>query len=477
MPKNYGIEFKRGFQPENSVFSTYTPYAWSTLLIEEVDALASYFTVYLPQRYALAIVMLTILSAVVCYNYVVGILLLLTAPLLVLLMILIGWKTQEAQALRFDQLAHLGHQFLDRIKGLSVLETFNQVWPQSLILDQGSQALRKQSMAILKIAFLSSAVLEFFSALSIALAALYLGLSLLEHHGWGYVGGVANLKAALFILIVVPEYFNPLRQFAQAYHSKQAAEAVMRKMTGYQNQYPLPKIVPMHSAAPFTTLTLDKISYTYPRAIVPALQIDHLHISAGKKIAIVGASGSGKTTLLQLLLGALAPDKGKRVWNHTLTPDFHSTLPYMAWAGQDAIWTRGTVGDNLRADTDALPLIYQALAWAGLPSDARFLQKKIGEGGEGLSGGQLQRLALTRAYLKQAPLWLLDEPTAHLDEYHTRALNQRLSELDNTVTLIFTTHKKETALIADRILLLDEGQLVDDDSALRLMNHPFLRGW
>ncbi|CAG1769632.1 partial ATP-binding/permease protein CydD, partial [uncultured bacterium] len=390
--------------------------ALTNITLEQVDAIAPYFSRYLPQQKIISVLPLVMLAVVFSQNWLVGVILLTTAPLIPVFMILVGMGTNAAQAEQFLALSRMSGYFLDRLQGLATLKLFGQADAELNNIQTVAQQFREHTMRVLRLAFLSSAVLEFFSALSVALVAVYVGLSLLGK--LPYLPTI-DFKTGLFVLLLAPEFFQPLRTLAIHYHDKNAALTaadnilnILESVAWGETRSPTKNI---HST---TFIELKNIHKSYDDRQV--LTDINLNIEQGEKIALVGQSGAGKTTLLNLLLGFETPSSGEIYLNgETLTQERATTK--IAYVGQNAYLFYGTIYHNIAlANENATEAQIQAAAHAAgvtefsdkLPDG---LQTLIGERGYGLSGGQAQRIALARAFLKNTDIILLDEPTAHLD--------------------------------------------------------------
>ena len=317
-------------------------------------------------------------------------------------------------------------------------------------------------MAVLRIAFLSSAILEFFSAVAVALVAVYVGLGLLGQIHFGPAEHI-SLSEALFVLLLAPEFFMPLRQLAIHYHDRAAALGATDAILAILEQDA--EVLATGDRHPGSThlIEFNTVSKSYgERQVLTAIT---LHIAAGEKIALVGESGAGKTTLLNLLLGFEAPTEGHVVLNG-LTVNRECAAQAIAWVGQNAYIFHGSIKDNIAlADPDASEQrIIDAAQAAGVTEFSAQLPEglltPIGERGYGLSGGQVQRIALARAFLKNAGIILLDEPTANLDAANKTLLLDVIDRLFIDKTLIIATHDPVVIERMSRRIALEQGRLV-----------------
>jgi ATP-binding cassette subfamily C protein CydD len=327
-------------------------------------------------------------------------------------------------------------------------------------------------MSVLRIAFLSSAILEFFSAVAVALVAVYVGLGLLGQIHFGPAQQI-SLSEALFVLLLAPEFFMPLRQLAIFYHDKAAALGaadailtILEQNTDVFNEIECAEVADISIANDtFNTSIIEfkNTSKTYGQRQV--LTDINLHISEGEKIALVGESGAGKTTLLNLLLGFEAVTEGLVLLKgKSVTPE--QALTTLAWIGQQTYIFHGSIRDNITlANPEASEQSILAAASAAGVTEfssqlAEGLLTQIGERGYGLSGGQIQRIALARAFLKDADIIVLDEPTANLDAINKMLLLNIIDDLFKDKTLIIASHDNEVIKRMDRKIVLQQGRLV-----------------
>ncbi|SIT65797.1 ATP-binding cassette, subfamily C, CydD [Ectothiorhodosinus mongolicus] len=447
----------------------------SAALVEQIEALGGYYQRYLPQVKLALLIPVGILLAAAWLHWLSALILLLIAPLIPLALALFGMGAARISRRQQATVARLGGHFLDRLQGLVTLRLLNAQGAAARAVYAAADGYRQSSMKVLRVAFLSSAALELVSAAGIALVAILIGFTLMGWIDWAWAPEI-SLFAGLFVLLMTPEFFAPLRQWAQSYHDRANA------IGAAQNLIPLlhreaPKAAPVHtrnfSAAKRESQTgaevqLDDVSVHYGRG-QPALHEVSLSIKPGEKIALVGPSGSGKSTLLHVLAGFIQADSGS-VHINGADPD---PINQIAWVGQRPHAFSGTLADNIRlgnpdADTGSLE---HAATQAGVMKFARALpaglDTPLGERGHGLSGGQAQRLALARAVLKKAPLWLLDEPTAGLDP-DTEA--QVLDALEQSVragaTVLIASHHPRVMAFADRVIHLSDGRVSAPEAAL-----------
>jgi ATP-binding cassette subfamily C protein CydD len=412
-----------------------------------------------------------ILAFVFPLSWVAGVLLLVTAPLIPLFMILVGMGAESISQRHFQALARISAHFLDVLQGITTLKLYDRSRGEEKNVAKVSSDYRQRTMSVLRIAFLSSAVLEFFSSIAIALVAVYLGMSYLGYINFGDYGKPLTLAGGLFILLLAPDFYLPLRELGTHYHARAeavgAAEEILKIL-----MIPSPdvsgKAIALDTPGPINIHCRD-LYLAYEEGKRPALHGVSFQLKYGDKVALVGASGAGKTTILNLLLGFMDPDQGSITVNETPLADLppESWRQHLGWIGQNPILFHGTIRDNIRlgrpqASEDELE---QAARSARVLDFALHLpgglDTLVGEQGLGLSRGQAQRVALARAFLKDAPILLLDEPTSGLDSENERLVMTALEKLSSGRTVLMLTHRLANIEKADRIMVLEEGRIVE----------------
>ena len=435
--------------------------ALATHLVQGVEALEGYYARWLPARALTVLLPLAILVIVVPVDWTSGLVLLSTAPLIPLFMILLGKAAADANRRQWKLLALLGARFLDSLQGIATLKLFNAGRREAAVVARLSETYRGSTMRVLRVAFLSSVVLEFLATLGIAVVAVLVGFHL-------FYGKIPLLRG-LFVLLLAPEFYLPLRTLGSHYHERldaiAAAERIMEiielpKADDNDTRHPLP-------AASGYTLRLDGVSHVWStgRAALDGLD---LVAEAGRITALVGHSGAGKSTVLNLLLGFARANVGTISVNGQPLDetDLDDWRTRVAWVPQRAHVFAGTVLENLliaRPDAD-FSAVRAAAANAGadgfIQSLPRGYDTPLGERGAGLSGGQIQRLALARAFLKDAPVLLLDEPTAALDVRTEAIIHESLQRLARGRTVLLIAHRLSTAALADTIVVMERGEAV-----------------
>lgn len=440
----------------------------SSVLLEQVEALDGFFARYLPQMALAGMLPLVILAFVFPVNWASGLIFLLTAPLVPIFMALVGSRAAEANRRNFAALSQLGAHFLDVVQGIVTLKLFDRSQAQVEVIEAGADEFRRRTMQVLRLAFLSSAVLEFFASVSIAVVAVYLGFSFLGHLDFGYWDEPVNLYQGLFILLLAPEFYLPLRELGTHYHARQEAVAAADKLRELLETQP--EAIEQAGKgvdSDVRQITLEGAGLTYPGRTKPVFTDLDLTLRRGRLVALIGPSGSGKSSLLQVLLGFRRLNQGQVRVNQIPLEQIGSRawLEQVAWVSQHTTLFPGTLRDNLllAAPGASDQALYQALEQANalefvqrLPAG---LDTAVGEQGAGFSGGQIQRLALARAFLKDAPVLLLDEPTANLDRDSEQLVLGSLQTLCKGRLVLMLTHRRASMLRADEVWRLEDGRL------------------
>ncbi|PHQ26201.1 thiol reductant ABC exporter subunit CydD [Marinobacter guineae] len=431
--------------------------------IDHVEALHGYFARFLPQMSLAIIVPLLILVLVFWLDWLAGIFLLLSAPLIPLFMALVGMGAEKLNQQHFETISRLSGQFLDKVRGLTTLQLFGQTAGAAELIRKRSDHYRRITMKTLRVAFLSSAVLEFFASVAIAVIAIYIGFGLLGYITYGPADQL-TLFSGLLILLLAPEFFQPLRILSQHYHDRAAAMGAGAEILERLN-LPVDSHRPSELAGKVSArdvIELDSVSKAF-RADHEVLLDLSLVIHKGDVIALTGPSGGGKSTLLHLLAGFMVPEKGRIQLFGELPGSFR-----FGWLGQKGFLVQGTWADNLRLTTpDASDVaIATALRNVGLGPllDSRKdgIYSAVSEEGQGLSGGQARRLSLARIFVADYDLILLDEPTAGLDSDSEVFVLEALRKLAVAgKTLIFSTHHHALLTLANRVLLVSGGEVRD----------------
>lgn len=420
-----------------------------TALVEGVGALDPYFGRFAPLRLAAVLSPLLIIAVAAVASPVAAGIFLFTLIPFVLGMALAGTAAARESRRQFQALERLSGLFIDRVRSLPALLAFEAVDRTTSEIATASADLERRTAHVLRIAFVSSGVLEFFSALSVALIAVYCGFNLLRLLPFPSPETL-DLARAFFVLALAPEVYAPLRRLAAAYHDRQAAEAAAPLLMNTDlaaSPAPAPDLGP-HAPR----IRFRDVAIAYGDA-APAVQGFTLDIQPGQIVALVGASGSGKSSLLHLLLGLAPLTDGEVEVGEARLGACGGFAGQVAWAGQHPLVVPGTLADNIAlADrTASVERLTLACRAAGLTPD---LDRPIDERGGGLSGGERRRLGLARAFLKRAPILLLDEPTANLDAEAEAAMLGAIREAAKGRTTLIATHSPAVAALADRVVRL-----------------------
>ncbi|MCX6036327.1 MAG: thiol reductant ABC exporter subunit CydD [Chloroflexi bacterium] len=445
--------------------------------VEGVETLDAYFSQYLPQLVIAALVPLSILMVVFPRDALSGIVLLLTAPLIPVFMYLIGKTAETLTKRQWDTLSRLSAHFLDSLQGLTTLKELGRSKEHANSIAEASNRFRDVTLSVLRVTFLSALVLELVATVSTAVVAVEVGLRLLYGH--------IAFQQAFFLLLLAPEFYIPLRMLGLRFHAGMSGTTAARRIfeildapvsgdqgSGIRNQDSR-----LISFLPASMIAFENLSYGYPGETVPALRDITLEIHAGEQIALVGMSGAGKSTLAALLLRFIHPDGGQITINHEPLSIFslETWRRLIAWVPQNPYLFHDTVSANLRlARPDATD--EQLVAAARAAHLDEFIQSLpqgygtvVGEEGARLSGGQAQRLALARAFLKNAPILILDEPTSSLDPEQEMLVESAMHDLMRGRTVITIAHRLNTVFRADRIFVLEQGRLAEEGTHRELL--------
>jgi ATP-binding cassette subfamily C protein CydD len=440
---------------------------------EQVEALDGYYSRFLPQRIAAMLIPPALLVFAFTSDWIAGLLLMLTAPLIPLFMALIGMGAEQLARNQFQAMARLGGWFLDRVQGASTLRLFRAERAATGDVALRTDELRRETMRVLRLAFLSSATLEFFSSVAIASVAIYIGLGLVGSLTFGPAPAL-TLQSGLFVLLLAPEFFQPLRSLSQGWHDRADARAAVAEAREIlERPAARPAAESDYAPRPARACRVDirGLRFGYPGR---GLLLDglELEIEAGERVGLVGPSGCGKSTLIALLAGFLHPDDGEIALDGRALVRFspQALTAHVAWLGQRPRLLPGTIAENIglgsrsadRTEIERIAERARVMQFARrLPHG---LDTRVGDGGMGLSGGQAQRIALARAMLAPKPLVLLDEPTASLDPESEAEVLSALADLllERQSTVLCATHRPATIAWAERRVSMQYGRLAGD---------------
>jgi len=438
------------------------------LLHQGVDSLEDYFAGYLPVIAYCAVIPLAILIAVFPIDWQSGLILLFTAPMVPFFMILIGHKAQRLNEEHWAKLQRMSSHFLDIIQGLTQLKIFNASRREIAAVKKISDDYGDETMGILKIAFLSSFVLEFLASISIALVAVILGFRL-------YYGDVDYIFA-LWVLLLAPEFYLPFRQLGTQYHAKMAGVSAAEDLIEVLNEPQIQASQQDTFIAPFT-INLAQAEFAYPERS-NALTNVTIEFSSHGLYAVIGDSGSGKSTLTDMVLGFVQPNAGQVMINDKplTSANRDQWLKHCGWISQQAQIFYGSLAFNVAMSDDYQDeLVLEALEKSGLASFVQTLEQgiksTIGEAGAGISGGQAQRLALARVFYHQPDVLILDEPTSHLDQQTEKIITSSINAYAKNHIVIVIAHRLHTVIDAKNIIVLEQGKVIESGTHQSLLNH------
>ena len=430
---------------------------------EGIEALDAYFSQYIPQLILAVLIPLSILMLVFPIDLLSGLILLLTAPLIPFFMVLIGQAAAALTQRQYQALSFMSAHFLDVLQGLTTLKILGRSRAQIDTIAQVSDRFRTATLSVLRVAFLSAFALEMIATLSTAIVAVEVGLRLLS--------GALHFEQAFFVLVLAPDFYAPLRLLGTRFHAGQAGVAAAQRVFEIL-ETPTPSSVTADRVPPVTrhwsVIRFDDIHFAYEdqRAALNGVSFE---IKAGQHIALIGATGAGKSTLAQLLLRFSEPQQGT-LWLDDVPLrdlDARAWREQIAWVPQRPYLFHDTIAANIlmAKPTASLREIQHAAQLAHADEFIRAMPQGydtlIGERGARLSGGQAQRLALTRAFLKNAPLLILDEATSNLDVENEALLQDSIGRLLADRTALIITHRLNTVVRADLIIVLDQGRVIE----------------
>lgn len=424
-------------------------------LIEQVEATHGYYSQYWLQKQMVVLLPLAYWLVILRQDGLAALFLALAMPLIPLFMALVGMGAERLNRQQLGVMSRLSGHFLDQVRGLQTLRWFNALPQSQLQVQAAAEHYRERTVATLRLAFLSSAVLEFFSSVAIAVVAIYIGFGLLGYIDFGPASQL-TLLSGLIILMLAPEFFQPLRQYAQGYHDRAKALAAASDLGDILSMPGRDGPLTVASCSAHDHLEVQGLSLGYLGS--PILDAMSWSLPLGQTLWLSGPSGSGKSSLLSALAGYLQPLQGQIKRPLSGWP--------MAWLGQDPWLVQGSLADNLallQAEVSREQMqkaLVQAGLWSWVQQLPAGLDTQIGEQGYGLSGGQAQRLALARQFLQPAALLLLDEPLAQLDLGSQAWVLHSLAALKaKGCTLIIASHDPQVAALADWQLALDAQHL------------------
>lgn len=444
----------------------------ASVLTEQAESVVPYLSRFQPVKLKVMILPWMIGATVFYHSWLAACILFIAAPLIPIFMALIGYGAQKASEKQMLEIGQMNGFLLDRLRGLATIRMFDGVDLVAKRLRDTSERVREKTMVVLSIAFLSSAVMELFSALGVAMVAVYIGFHLLgvEDMQFGVWAGSMTLEQGMFILLLAPTFFDPLKELSAVWHDRAAGVAATNALNGLseqgvelvgqveqlQDQFEIPQGA--------LSISMDQVCFTYPQSSQKVLNNFCLQVKAGDKVALVAPSGYGKSTILALLAGLLPVDSGTiKLSGIALdAPHADALRMRMGWISQHPHVFSGTLRDNITLGRKEISKeqVQDAIGIAALSDVAQGqLERRLGEGsGAGLSGGEILRLSMARAMASpNLGLLLADEPTAHLDSQTAQEVIDGMMMLANRgVTLVVATHDERVLPYMTHVIRLDQ---------------------
>lgn len=431
-----------------------------SVLMDAIDEVDGFFSKYVPQMMQTYTIPLMLLGVIFYQHWVTGLIILITAPFIPVFMAIVGKRTKVKADEKMEQLGQFSGTFLDVLQGLTTLNLFGQATKQKQLIEKNSLGFRDATMDVLKSAFLSSLMLEYISMLSIGIVALEIGLRLVVFQN-------ITFFTAFFMMLLVPDFFNILKDFGSAFHTARGSMSAANQLTAEfeEKEKPVEWGTKTLSSGP-PHIELNNLAFQYGDGF--ALQPVQAEIPPYSRVAIIGKSGSGKTTLMHLIAGLLPWDEGTVKVNGSPRETFseQSWFDQLSYISQNPYLFAGSIKENIVMGVNravAHEEVAEAAEKAGIAEMIGSLKQgydtQIGEAGRGLSGGEKQRIALARAFLKKPSIILFDEPTTGLDLYTEQILQNSLVELSKTSTVITIAHRLHTVSQSDIIFFMADGQI------------------
>lgn len=444
-----------------------------SVMMDAVDEIDSYFSSYIPQLIQASVIPIMILVTIFTQHISTGLIIIVTAPFIPVFMAIIGGKTKEKSEEQMSKMAAFSGRFLDTLQGLTTLKLFGRSNQQKETIRKSSLDFRDATMEVLKIAFVSTLMMELISMLSIGLIALELSLRLIVFES-------ITFFTAFFLLVLAPEFYVSLKELGSAFHTGRGSMGAAQKIQDELDEAEQINLwgnnrLTVEKAPP--EISLHDVGFSYGEKAFSLKNIQ-AEIQPYEQVAIVGKSGAGKTTLLHVIAGLISPSKGNVHINGRPRSDYNEKdwFDQLSYISQDPYLFAGTIAENIAigATHDASRAeIESAAEKAGIANLISSLENgydtSIGEAGRGLSGGERQRVAIARAFLKKPSIILFDEPTTGLDLQTERILQDSLKELSRTSTVITVAHRLHTIVNADTIYFLDNGKVIASGTHIELI--------
>ena len=435
-----------------------------TTMLKGVESIDAYLSQFIPQLFLALVTPVMILVAVFPSDWIAGAIMVATAPLIPVFMMLIGKSASAATERQWSTMSRMSGYFLDMLQGLSTLKLFAQEKARRDSIGEASENFRRSTMQVLKIAFLSSLTLELVGTIGMAIVAVSIGLRL--------TSGTIPFRPAIFTLLLIPDFYLTLRQLGTKFHAGMEGASASKEIQAILDRTPeLPAPGSRNLSADEVSgrsIVIDSLKYAFPGSTKPALDGISCTLEPGTVTALTGPSGAGKSTLMNLLLRFIEPGEGSIRLGDMPLRDYRAEAWYrhIAWVPQHPFLFNATIKENLlmakpeATDEEIDTALHQAGLLDMVAALPEGLGTMIGEEGARLSGGEAQRLSLARAFLKNAAILLLDEPTSHTDPILEARLRTSMQELMRGRTVVMIAHRLESIQKADRIIVLDHGKIV-----------------
>ncbi|WP_050182637.1 thiol reductant ABC exporter subunit CydD [Domibacillus robiginosus] len=433
-----------------------------SVMMDAVDEIDSYFSSYIPQVIQATIIPLIILIVIFTQHIATGLIIIITAPFIPIFMIIIGFKTKDKSEKQLDKMAAFSGGFLDTLQGLTTLKLLGRSKEQKEAIRNSSLEFRDATMEVLKIAFQNSLALEFISMLSMGIVALELAVQLIIFQN-------VTFFTAFFMLVLAPEFYTKLKELGSAFHTGRGSMGAAKKLADELTETEKPVLWGEESVERKVppVIELRGAGFTYGQDAF-ALKNIGIEILPREQVAIVGKTGAGKSTLLHVIAGLIPLSEGEMLINGKPQSTFKEKewFDQLSYISQNPYLFSGTIAENIavggRVDVTRVE-IEQAAEKAGISEWVASLEHgydtPIGEGGRGLSGGEKQRIAIARAFLKSPSIILFDEPTTGLDLRTEHILQASIKKLSKSSTVITVAHRLHTIKNANKIIFLENGEL------------------